>query len=68
MVQVTGSCAGSRREADDETRVRDRYERDVSLQHDTFAAYERLADTGWAGRWVKASDAATIMQAVENLR
>ncbi|MBA4505038.1 dTMP kinase [Corynebacterium sanguinis] len=57
-----------RREESDAARVRDRYERDVSLQHDTFAAYERLADTGWAGRWVKVSDAATIMQAVENLR
>ncbi|MCT2155031.1 dTMP kinase [Corynebacterium sanguinis] len=57
-----------RREECDAERVRDRYERDASLQQDTFAAYVRLAETGWAGRWVVTSDAATIMQAVEDLR
>ncbi|QPK83698.1 dTMP kinase [Corynebacterium qintianiae] len=57
-----------RREEGDGSRVRDRYERDAQLQEDTFSAYVRLAEEGWAGRWVRSTDAAAIIQAVEDLR
>lgn len=56
-----------RRAEGDATRVRDRYERDFSLQRETFAAYERLAESGWAGRWTRASDPGAIIQTVGKL-
>ncbi|WJY67489.1 dTMP kinase [Corynebacterium auris] len=56
-----------RREQQDTQRARDRYERDTALQQRTFAAYEELAARNWAGRWVRTTQADTIIQAVENL-
>ncbi|WP_115685155.1 dTMP kinase [Corynebacterium senegalense] len=55
-----------RREAADAARARDAYERNDRLQRDTFANYERLAETGWVSRWVRATEPGTIIQAVEN--
>lgn len=57
-----------RREETDAARLRDRYERDAQLQQDTFTAYERLAESNWAGRWVRSTDPATIIHTVEELR
>lgn len=56
----------ARREEEDETRARDRYERDAGLQAATFAAYETLAEENWASRWVRTSDPAVIIQAVRD--
>ncbi len=52
----------------DESRERDRYERDASLQQATYEAYVALAEQGWASRWLRTTDAGTIMQAVEAVR
>lgn len=52
----------------DATRERDRYERDASLQQATYEAYVALAEQGWASRWLRTTDAGTIMQAVEAVR
>ena len=57
-----------KRAAADEARARDRYERDASLQQDTYEAYVALAEQGWASRWLRTTDAGTIMQAVEAVR
>ena len=57
-----------KRAAADETRARDRYERDGSLQQATYEAYVELAETGWASQWLRTTDASTIMQAVEAVR
>lgn len=56
------------REETDASRLRDRYERDDRLQRDTFAVYERLAETNWMGRWVRSSDPEIIIQTVGGLR
>lgn len=53
-----------KRAAADTARERDRYERDGSLQESTYQAYVALAEAGWASRWLRTTDAATIMQAV----
>lgn len=57
-----------KREAEDESRARDRYERDRALQAATFQAYADLAEAGWASRWVRSVDAAVIMQHVQAQR
>ena len=57
-----------KRAAADATRERDRYERDASLQQATYEAYVALAEQGWASRWLRTTDARTIMQAVEAVR
>ncbi|OHF36444.1 dTMP kinase [Corynebacterium sp. HMSC074A01] len=57
-----------KRAAADEARARDRYERDASLQQATYEAYVALAEQGWASRWLRTTDAGTIMQAVEAVR
>lgn len=54
----------AKREHLDASRTRDRYERDTVLQDATFAAYSEMADTNWEGRWLRASDAQPIMQAI----
>lgn len=57
-----------KRAAADAARERDRYERDGSLQQATYEAYVALAEQGWASRWLRTTDAGTIMQAVEAVR
>lgn len=57
-----------KRAAADATRERDRYERDAALQQATYEAYVALAEQGWASRWLRTTDAGTIMQAVEAVR
>lgn len=57
----------AKRESLDALRTRDRYERDTSLQDATFAAYEDMARTSWEGRWLRATEAAPIIQAVKAL-
>ena len=54
------------RAAQDESRERDRYERDAQLQRDTHDAYVSLAEAGWVSPWIRTSDAGTIMQAVKD--
>lgn len=64
------ALAGQRavaRAAEDEGRNRDRYERDAALQSRTAAAYRRLAEQQWAGRWIATADADMIIQAVKEL-
>lgn len=65
---AVASERAARREADDETRVRDRYERDAGLQRATYAAYVALAERSWASPWLVSSDAAVIIEAVAALR
>lgn len=56
------------REQADAARTRDRYERDTALQDATYAAYADMADTGWEGRWIRATHAAPIIEAIGHLR
>jgi len=65
-VAVAGQRAVSRA-ADDDCRSRDRYERDAGLQARTAAAYRRLAQQAWAGRWIATADADMIIQSVKDL-
>lgn len=65
-VAVAGQRAVARA-ADDECRTRDRYERDAGLQARTAAAYRRLAQQEWAGRWIATADADMIIQSVKDL-
>lgn len=58
----------AKRESLDASRTRDAYERDTALQDATFAAYVDLADTGWEGRWIRASETTPIIQTVKELR
>lgn len=58
----------AKRECLDASRTRDAYERDTALQDATFAAYVDLADTGWEGRWIRASETTPIIQTVKELR
>lgn len=55
------------REEQDESRTRDRYERDAALQAATFEAYVELAEMNWGSRWLRTSDPAVIMQALGEL-
>lgn len=65
-VALAGQRAVSRA-AEDAGRNRDRYERDAALQSRTAAAYRRLAQQQWAGRWIATADADMIIQAVKEL-
>ena len=65
-VAVAGQRAVARA-ADDDCRTRDRYERDAGLQARTAAAYRRLAQQEWAGRWIATADADMIIQSVKDL-
>ena len=65
-VEVASARAQSRA-ASDSTRERDRYERDGRLQERTAAAYRRLVESGWGGRWIATADADTITAAIDDL-
>ncbi|WP_408925278.1 dTMP kinase [Corynebacterium sp. YSMAA1_1_F7] len=55
LVDVEAQVAGQRaesREAQDQTRARDAYERDRSLQERTVQAYRALAEQQWLSPWV----------------
>ena len=65
-VEVASERAQARAQAD-ASRERDRYERDGGLQERTAAAYQRLADAGWGGRWIATADADTIISAIKDL-
>ncbi len=65
-VEVASERAQARAQAD-ASRERDRYERDGGLQERTAAAYRRLADAGWGGRWIATADADTIISAIKDL-
>ncbi|RNE49044.1 dTMP kinase [Corynebacterium alimapuense] len=45
-------------------RERDRYERDADLQERTYLAYQRLAQSNWAGRWLITDDPGVILQEI----
>ena len=55
------------REAEDAGRARDRYEKDSDLQTNTAAAYRRLAERAWGGRWIATADTDMIVQSVKEL-
>ncbi|WIM68267.1 dTMP kinase [Corynebacterium breve] len=61
------SARAKKRESEDSARARDRYERDSDLQNNTYAAYVRLAEQNWAGRWVHSGDSGVILQEIEKL-
>lgn len=65
-VEVASARAQSRA-ATDSTRERDHYERDGGLQERTAAAYRRLVESGWGGRWIATADADTITAAINDL-
>lgn len=65
-VSLAASRAQSRADAD-ATRERDEYEKNASLQADTAAAYRRLAEKNWAGRWLATRDTDMIVEAVKEL-
>ena len=65
-VGVASERAKVRAHADD-SRERDRYERDGGLQERTAAAYRRLAERNWGGRWIATADADTIILAIKDL-
>lgn len=65
-VCLAASRAQSRADAD-ATRERDEYEKNASLQADTAAAYRRLAEKNWAGRWLATGDTDMIVEAVKEL-
>ncbi|AMO88438.1 thymidylate kinase [Corynebacterium simulans] len=55
------------RAAEDASRARDRYEKDSDLQSNTAAAYRRLAERAWGGRWIATADTDMIVQSVKEL-
>lgn len=55
------------RAAEDAGRARDRYEKDSDLQANTAAAYRRLAERAWGGRWIATADTDMIVQSVKEL-
>ena len=63
----TASQRAASREKLDATRERDRYERDAGLQQRTYDAYVRLAEQGWAGRWLVTTDSDVILQEIANI-
>lgn len=63
----TASQRAIQRAEHDNTRKRDRYERDAGLQQRTFDAYLRLAKSGWAGRWLVSSETGDILQEIKKL-
>jgi len=63
----TASQRAQSREQSDASRERDRYERDTGLQQRTYDAYLRLAEQGWAGRWLVTTDSDVILQEIANI-
>lgn len=66
LVPTDPEVAGQRaqqREAEDDARTRDRYERDGALQAATYAAYTEMARREWASPWLVTSDPASIIKA-----
>lgn len=63
----TASQRAQSREQSDASRERDRYERDAGLQQRTYDAYLRLAEQGWAGRWLVTTDSDVILQEIANI-
>ncbi|MDO5511658.1 dTMP kinase [Corynebacterium sp.] len=63
----TASLRAQSREQLDASRERDRYERDAGLQQRTYDAYLRLAEQGWAGRWIVTTDSDVILQEIANI-
>ena len=55
------------RAAEDAGRARDRYDKDSDLQTNTAAAYRRLAERAWGGRWIATADTDMIVQSVKEL-
>ena len=68
LVPTDPHLAGQRaekREAQDDARTRDRYERDGSLQAATYDAYIEMARRQWVSPWLVTSDAASIIEACQ---
>ena len=66
LVPTDPELAGQRaqkREAEDDSRTRDRYERDRLLQVATYTAYTEMAKREWASPWLVTSDANSIIEA-----
>ncbi|WKD59715.1 dTMP kinase [Corynebacterium caspium] len=64
----TAAIRAAQRESQDNSRYRDSYERDFSLQNRTFSAYQNLAQANWAGKWLVTSDASQIIASWEQLQ
>lgn len=62
-VEVAAERA-ARRAAEDPSREKDEYEKDGRLQHETAAAYRRLAEAEWGGQWLVSADTGKIAEAV----
>ncbi|MDO5669425.1 MAG: dTMP kinase [Corynebacterium sp.] len=62
----TASQRAASREKLDASRERDRYERDAHLQQRTYDAYLRLAEQGWAGRWLVTTDPDVLLQEISH--
>lgn len=60
----TASQRAISRAEQDQSRERDRYERDGGLQQRTYAAYERLATANWAGDWLISAEPTDILKAI----
>ncbi|QGU06628.1 Thymidylate kinase [Corynebacterium occultum] len=60
----TASQRAIARAEQDQSRERDRYERDGGLQKRTYAAYERLAAENWAGDWLISAEQTDILKAI----
>lgn len=63
----TASQRAARREQQDASRERDRYERDPGLQQRTYDAYLGLAERSWAGRWLVTTSPDVILQEIEHI-
>lgn len=61
---ATASQRAISRAEQDQSRERDRYERDGGLQQRTYAAYERLATMNWAGDWLISTEPTDILKAI----
>ncbi|MDN6460553.1 MAG: dTMP kinase, partial [Corynebacterium flavescens] len=64
-VELAASRARGREAADD-TRERDQYEKDSNLQSRTAAAYRRLAQADWAGQWIATAEVDMIVRALKD--
>lgn len=65
-VEVAADRASSRSEQD-ASREKDEYEKDGNLQAATAAAYDRLAESNWAGQWIATADKGIIIDNVRKL-
>ncbi|MCZ9309231.1 dTMP kinase [Corynebacterium uberis] len=63
----TASQRARNREHHDESRTRDRYERDSQLQQATYDAYQQLAQQQWQGPWLVTSNAAAIVDKAQHV-